>query len=48
MTARPSVGVDALRNPEPHFFILGAKSYGGLNTFLLRTGCEQVDRLAAT
>jgi thioredoxin reductase len=45
--AQPSVGVDALRNPEPDFFILGAKSYGRLNTFLLRTGYEQVDRLAA-
>jgi threonine dehydrogenase-like Zn-dependent dehydrogenase len=41
--AQPAVGVDALRNPEPHFFILGAKSYGRLNTFLLRTGYEQVD-----
>ncbi|WND39757.1 NAD(P)-binding domain-containing protein [Streptomyces sp. BB1-1-1] len=45
--AQPSVGIDALRNPEPHFFILGAKSYGRLNTFLLRTGYEQIDQLAA-
>ncbi|MEU2899460.1 NAD(P)-binding domain-containing protein [Streptomyces sp. NPDC006967] len=44
---QPSVGIDALRNPEPHFFILGAKSYGRLNTFLLRTGYEQIDQLAA-
>ena len=33
------------RSPEPHFFILGAKSYGRLNTFLLRTGYEQIDQL---
>ncbi|GAA2494690.1 FAD-dependent oxidoreductase [Streptomyces gobitricini] len=45
--AQPSVGIDTLRNPEPHFFILGAKSYGRLNTFLLRTGYEQIDRLTA-
>ncbi|UYQ65861.1 FAD-dependent oxidoreductase [Streptomyces peucetius] len=44
--ARPAVGIDALRNPEPHFFVLGAKSYGRLNTFLLRTGYEQVDAVA--
>ncbi|MDJ0382143.1 hypothetical protein [Streptomyces sp. G-G2] len=45
--AQPSVGIEALRNPEPHFFILGAKSYGRLNTFLLRTGYEQIGQLAA-
>ncbi|WP_175407550.1 NAD(P)-binding domain-containing protein [Streptomyces sp. TRM64462] len=44
--AQPSVGIDTLRNPEPHFFILGAKSYGRLNTFLLRTGYEQIDQVA--
>jgi cation diffusion facilitator CzcD-associated flavoprotein CzcO len=32
----------ALRNPEPNFFILGAKSYGRGSTFLLRAGFEQV------
>lgn len=42
---QPAVGIDALRNPEPHFYILGAKSYGRLNTFLLRTGYEQVDEV---
>ncbi len=45
--AQPSVGIEALRNPEPHFFILGAKSYGRLNTFLLRSGYEQIDQLTA-
>ncbi|MBT2429647.1 NAD(P)-binding domain-containing protein [Streptomyces sp. ISL-112] len=44
---QPSVGIDALRNTEPHFFILGAKSYGRLNTFLLRTGYQQIDELVA-
>ncbi|MDN3247609.1 MULTISPECIES: hypothetical protein [unclassified Streptomyces] len=46
--AQPSVGIDALRNPEPHSFILGAKSYGRLNTFLLRTGYERIDQFATT
>ena len=31
----------------PGFFILGAKSYGRLNTFLLRTGYQQVDEIVA-
>jgi len=38
-------GVDVLRNPEPNFFILGAKSYGRVNQFLLRVGWEQVDEV---
>jgi len=42
--AQPPVGVGALRNPEPDFFVLGVKSYGRLNTFLLHTGYEQVTR----
>jgi thioredoxin reductase len=37
-----SAGVDVLRNPEPRFFVLGSKSYGRTNTFLLRVGWEQV------
>ncbi len=32
----------ALRNPEPNFYVLGAKSYGRDSHFLLRTGFEQV------
>ena len=43
--AQPAVGVDALRTPEPGFFVLGAKSYGRLSTFLLRVGYEQVDQI---
>lgn len=37
-----SHGVEALRNPEPDFYILGSKSYGRNNTFLLTVGWEQV------
>jgi thioredoxin reductase len=35
-------GPATLRNPEPNFFILGAKSYGRSSNFLMRTGFEQV------
>ncbi|HYV39325.1 MAG TPA: NAD(P)-binding domain-containing protein [Gemmataceae bacterium] len=35
-------GPDTLRNPEPNFYILGAKSYGRNSHFLLRAGFEQV------
>jgi hypothetical protein len=37
--------VDVLRNPEPNFYILGAKSYGRNNQFLMRIGWEQVDQV---
>ncbi len=37
-----SHGVDTLTNPEPGLFILGIKSYGRNNTFLMRVGWEQV------
>ena len=43
--AQPAAGVDVLRNPEPRFFVLGSKSYGRTNTFLLRVGWEQVDEV---
>ena len=33
---------DLLTNPEPNFFILGAKSYGRSPQFLLRDGFEQI------
>lgn len=45
--AQPVPGIGQLRTPEPDFFILGAKSYGRLNTFLLRTGYQQVDEVFA-
>jgi NADPH-dependent 2,4-dienoyl-CoA reductase/sulfur reductase-like enzyme len=35
-------GVDALRHPEPGFFVLGAKSYGRDSRFLLGVGYQQV------
>jgi hypothetical protein len=35
-------GPDSLGNPEPNFWILGAKSYGRNSNFLLRTGFDQV------
>ncbi|HEX5757608.1 MAG TPA: flavoprotein, partial [Thermoanaerobaculia bacterium] len=40
--SQTSHGVEVLTNPEPGFFILGAKSYGRNNTFLMRAGWEQV------
>jgi thioredoxin reductase len=45
--AQPALGVDALRNPEPRFFVLGIKSYGRTPTFLLRVGWEQVTEVFA-
>ena len=42
---RQSQGVDVLRVPEPNFFVLGMKSYGRNNTFLLRIGYEQVNEV---
>lgn len=41
-TAIPAFGSDLLANPEPDFFILGAKSYGRSSDFLLQTGYRQV------
>jgi thioredoxin reductase len=40
--AVPAQGADTLRNPEPNFYILGAKSYGRNSNFLLRNGFAQV------
>lgn len=40
--AQTTHGADTLTNPEPGFFILGSKSYGRNNTFLMRIGWEQV------
>jgi hypothetical protein len=40
--AVPPQGANVLRNPEPGFYILGAKSYGRNSNFLLRAGFEQV------
>jgi thioredoxin reductase len=35
-------GPDSLRNPEPNYYILGAKSYGRHSDFFLTTGFAQV------
>lgn len=40
-----SLGPEALKNPEPGFFILGSKSYGRRTDFLMRVGWEQVDEV---
>ncbi len=40
--AHGGLGAETLKTPEPDFFILGHKSYGRRNDFLLRTGREQV------
>jgi hypothetical protein len=40
-----SHGVETLLNPEPDFFVLGEKSYGRNNTFLLQVGWSQVDEI---
>ena len=41
-TKQTSQGPDTLRNPEPNFYVLGAKSYGRNSNFLMRVGFEQV------
>jgi cation diffusion facilitator CzcD-associated flavoprotein CzcO len=38
-------GKDTLRTPEPRLFIIGIKSYGRGNAFLLRIGYEQVQHV---
>lgn len=43
--AQTSMGPDTLRNPEPGFFILGSKSYGRRNDYLMRVGRQQVDEV---
>ena len=42
LAAGKSVTSDTLRNPEPDFYVLGAKSYGTNSNFLMRAGHEQV------
>lgn len=45
-TVRPH-GEMELRQPEPNFYVVGAKSYGRAPTFLMATGYEQVRSIAA-
>ena len=40
-----ALGLATLINPEPNFFILGAKSYGRNSQFLIRVGLEQIDQV---
>jgi hypothetical protein len=40
--AQTPYGPESLRNPEPSFFILGAKSYGRNSRFLLQVGLRQI------
>ena len=40
--AQTSAGPEVLKNPEPDFYIVGAKSYGRNSTFLIRMGLEQI------
>ena len=42
-----SRGAASLTNPEPHFYILGAKSYGRNSHFLIAVGLEQIRELFA-
>ncbi len=43
----PPHGAEALRQPEPGFYIVGMKSYGRAPTFLMLTGYEQVRSVVA-
>ena len=37
-------GSETLLNPEPNFYILGAKSYGRSSNFLMSDGLQQILR----
>jgi thioredoxin reductase len=39
---QPACGPPALLNPEPNFYVLGAKSYGRRSTFLFSIGLAQI------
>lgn len=43
--SQASLGPETLQSPEPGFFLLGSKSYGRRNDFLLRVGWQQVDEI---
>jgi len=42
LTAGANLSADLLKNPEPNFYVLGAKSYGTNSNFLLQVGHNQV------
>lgn len=41
----PAMGADTLAHPEPDFYVLGNKSYGRSNRFLLDAGFRHVDEV---
>ena len=41
-TRQASTGAASLMNPEPHFYVLGSKSYGRKSNFLFRSGLQQI------
>lgn len=43
--AQASHGAQTLKNPEPNFYILGAKSYGRSSRFLIKIGLEQIEQV---
>jgi hypothetical protein len=42
LTAGAGLTADTLKNPEPNFYILGAKSYGTNSNFLIQVGHAQI------
>lgn len=44
---QPVAGIDALKNPEPDFYVAGIKSYGKNPAFLLEIGFAQVREIVA-
>lgn len=42
LTAGATLPADTLKNPEPDFYILGAKSYGTNSNFLMQSGHNQI------
>jgi hypothetical protein len=42
LTAGSNLSADTLKNPEPNFYILGAKSYGTNSNFLMQVGHNQI------
>ncbi|MDB5322888.1 MAG: putative bacillithiol system oxidoreductase, YpdA family [Phycisphaerales bacterium] len=42
LTAGANLSADTLKNPEPNFYILGAKSYGTNSNFLIQVGHNQI------
>ena len=42
---QPAIGAHSLLNPEPNFYVLGAKSYGRNSNFLFSLGLDQIREL---